>query len=74
MDTNSQRRGVVETLSADLAPGSSPRSMRAQNEQLVVRAIRRQRTMTRTDLTNATGLAKSTIKDIVDVTQRGVKL
>jgi glucokinase len=40
--------------------------MRAQNEQLVVRAIRRQRTMTRTDLTNATGLAKSTIKDIVD--------
>jgi uncharacterized membrane protein len=48
--------------------------MRAQNEQLVVRAIRRQRTMTRTDLTNATGLAKSTIKDIVDVTQRGVKL
>lgn len=47
-------------------PGSTPRSLRLRNQRLVLTEIRRRKTVTRSDLAKATGLAKSTIKEITD--------
>lgn len=48
------------------ANASNPRTLRQQNARLVLAEIRRHKTLTRSDLTRATGLAKSTIKEITD--------
>jgi glucokinase len=45
---------------------STPRSLRLRNQRLVLTEIRRRKTLTRRDLAKATGLAKSTIKEITD--------
>jgi glucokinase len=48
------------------SPASTPRSLRLRNQRLVLAEIRRQKTVTRSELARATGLAKSTIKEITD--------
>lgn len=55
-----------ETLSADLGPASSVRTVRLRNMQLMLRELRRHAATTRADLGRSTGLAKSTIKEITD--------
>ena len=57
---------LEEIVSAELGAGVGPSNIRFRNKQLVVREIRRNGLTTRTDLVRATGLAKSTIKDIAD--------
>ena len=49
-----------------LRPGSTPRSLRLRNQRLVLAEIRGRDAVTRSDLAKATGLAKSTIKEITD--------
>lgn len=64
--TRSNQPHLEDTVSADLGRASSPRTVRLRNQQLVLGEIRRNGTTTRTDLIRATGLAKSTIKEIAD--------
>jgi glucokinase len=60
------RTDLKEAARGGPGPGSTPRSLRLQNERLVLTEIRRHKTVTRSDLAKATGLAKSTIKQITD--------
>jgi predicted NBD/HSP70 family sugar kinase len=60
---------TVERRPARSSPssrGSTPRSLRLRNQRLVLAEIRHHSTLTRSDLAKATGLAKSTIKEITD--------
>jgi glucokinase len=61
-------RPIVDTQASlpTSANASNPRTLRQQNARLVLAQIRRHKTLTRSDLTRATGLAKSTIKEITD--------
>jgi predicted NBD/HSP70 family sugar kinase len=64
--TTEPRSPNAHEMPEALRPGSTPRSLRLRNQRRVLAEIRRRSVATRSELGKATGLAKSTIKEITD--------